>query len=134
MTTDLGGLQAPPAAAGSSSLARNAPWGEIFVSGQLGVDPRTGALREGGIIPQTEQAIDNLALALASLGCGLREVLKVSVFLADLDDLNSMNAVYARRFSLPFPALTTVQAGIARGALVEIEAVAHTRQINQEAD
>lgn len=113
-----------PAAGGPYALARVDPHGFVFASGQIGVDPATAQLASGGIAGETAQAIDNLAAVLASVGCGLDDILKVSVFLADIGDFAGMNAVYATRFGQPFPARTTVQATIARGALVEIDAIA----------
>jgi 2-iminobutanoate/2-iminopropanoate deaminase len=123
-----------PRPGGPYSLARKAPGGPVYVSGQIGVDPTTGILREGGIAPQTEQAIKNVAAILATSGCALADVLKVSVFLADIDDFNAMNEVYSRLFSTPFPVRTTVQAGLARGALIEVDAIAHPNHIGHDAE
>lgn len=123
-----------PRAGGPYSLTRKAPGGPVYVSGQIGVDPTTGFLRDGGITPQTEQAIKNVAAILATSGCVLADVLKVSVFLADIDDFDAMNEVYSRHFSPPFPVRTTVQAGLARGARIEVDAIAHLNHIDHEAE
>jgi 2-iminobutanoate/2-iminopropanoate deaminase len=114
-----------PRAGGPYSLQRRAPDGTIYVAGQIGVDPATRTFREGGIGPQTEQAIANLAAVLATSGCVLADVLKVSVFLADIGDFKAMNDAYATFFSPPYPVRTTVQAGLGRGELIEIDAIAH---------
>jgi len=116
-----------PRPGGPYSLARKGPDGHVYVSGQIGIDPATGDLQAGGIGPQAEQAIKNIAAILAASGCGLADVLKVSVFLADIGDFPAMNDVYARLFSPPLPVRTTVQAGLAAGALIEVDAIAHPK-------
>ena len=96
----------------------------VFCSGQVGVDPSTGQLADG-IEAQAERALRNLAAVLDSAGLTLNHVVKTTVFLADIDDFAGMNAVYARFFSDPPPARSTI--GVARlpkDALVEIEAIA----------
>jgi 2-iminobutanoate/2-iminopropanoate deaminase len=98
----------------------------VFVSGQLGVDPGSGQVVEGGIGPQTEQVMKNLGAILEEAGSSLGNVLKATIFLADLGDFAAMNEVYARYVGPIFPARATVQiAGLPSGALVEIEVVAH---------
>ena len=98
----------------------------VFVSGQLGVDPQTGDVVEGGIGPQTEQVMKNLGAVLEAAGSSLANVLKASIFLVDLGDFAAMNEVYARHVGPDFPARATVQIGaLPSGALVEIEVVAH---------
>jgi 2-iminobutanoate/2-iminopropanoate deaminase len=98
----------------------------VFVAGQLGIDPTTGEVVEGGIGPQTERAMENLRAILEEAGSSLEKVLKTSIFLVDLADFTAMNEVYARFLSEPFPARATVQIGaLPSGARVEIEAVAH---------
>jgi len=84
-------------------------------------------LRPGGIGPETEQAIANVAAILASEGCSLDDVVKVSVFLVDIGDFGAMNEVYSRLFHQPYPARSTVQVGLGGGARVEIDAVAQSR-------
>lgn len=97
----------------------------VFLSGQVGVDPSTGALVEGDAARQTEQALTNLSAVLRAAGKSLADVVKTTVFLVDMGDFAAMNSVYARHFSTPHPARTTVAvAALPLGAAVEIEAVA----------
>jgi 2-iminobutanoate/2-iminopropanoate deaminase len=99
----------------------------VFVSGQLGVDPATGAMVEGGIGPQTEQVLKNAGAILEAAGSSLANVLQVSIFLVDLADFAAMNEVYAGFVGPDFPARATVQIGaLPSGALVEIALIAHT--------
>jgi 2-iminobutanoate/2-iminopropanoate deaminase len=98
----------------------------VFVAGQLGVDPATGEVVEGGIGPQTERVMENLRAILEEAGSSLDNLLKTSIFLVDLGDFAAMNEVYARFLKEPFPARATVQiAALPSGARVEIEALAH---------
>ncbi len=102
--------------------------GFIFTAGQVGADPKTGALVEGGIEAQTEQVLKNIEAVLKASGSSLDDVVKTTVFLADLNDFAKMNEVYAKRFKTPFPARSTVQvARLPRDAKIEIEAVALVR-------
>ena len=95
----------------------------VFTAGQVAMD-RTGAIVAGGVAEQTEQVLRNVAACLAAAGCSMDDVVKTTVFLADLADFPAFNEIYARHFTRPYPARTTVQAGLAAGLLVEIEAVA----------
>jgi len=115
---------AAPAAIGPYSQAVLA--GDyIFTSGQLGIDPATGALREG-VAAQTEQAMGNLAAVLSAAGASLTDVVKTTIFLADMDDFQTVNEVYGSRFTGGPPARSTVQvAALPRGGRVEIEMVAY---------
>jgi len=100
----------------------------VFCSGQVGLDPASGRLVAGGIEAETARACENLAAVLAAAGLGLADVVKTTVYLADLADFAAMNAVYARHFSAPHPARATVQvAALPAGARVEIEAIAARR-------
>jgi 2-iminobutanoate/2-iminopropanoate deaminase len=97
----------------------------VFTSGQIPIDPKTGAFVEGGIAEQTEQVLRNLAEVLRAAGTGLEAVVKTTVFLADMDDFAAMNEVYGRYFSNEPPARSTVQAArLPRDARVEIEVIA----------
>ncbi|HWB57383.1 MAG TPA: Rid family detoxifying hydrolase [Gaiellaceae bacterium] len=97
----------------------------VFVSGQLGIDPATGQVVEGGIGPQTEQVMTNLAAILEEAGTGLDRVVMTSIFLVALDDFQPMNEVYASHLSEPYPARATVEiAALPSGARVEIAMVA----------
>ncbi|HEX5468138.1 MAG TPA: RidA family protein [Gaiellaceae bacterium] len=98
----------------------------VFVSGQLGVDPSGGQVVDGGIAPQTEQVMKNLGAILEAAGSSLANVVKATIFLADLGDFQAMNEVYGRYMGEEPPARATFQvAGLPSGALVEIEVVAH---------
>ena len=99
----------------------------VFVAGQIGVDPQTNEVVEGGIEAQTDQAMKNVRAILEEAGSGLANVLKASIFLVDFADFPAMNEVYARHVGPDFPARATVQiGGLPSGALVEIEVVAYT--------
>jgi len=96
----------------------------LFCSGQLGIDPQTGALVEG-TEAQTAQALENTKALLEAGGATLADVVKATVFLADMADFPLVNEVYRRYFSEPFPTRSAMQvAGLARDARVEIECVA----------
>lgn len=98
--------------------------GSLYCSGQLGLDPVSGELA-AGVKAQAERAILNLEALLAAAGLGLRDVVKTSVFLADMADFAVVNEVYASRFAAPYPARSTLQvAALPKGGLVEIEAIA----------
>lgn len=95
------------------------------MSGQIPLDPATGEFVTGGVAEQTEQVLKNLSEVLRAAGCGLRDVVKTTVFLADMQDFAAMNEVYARFFEGEAPARSTVQAaGLPRGSRVEIDAIA----------
>ena len=97
----------------------------LHCSGQIPLDPATGELVAGDIAAQTERVLANLGAVLAAAGMGFGDVVKTTVFLADLADFARMNEVYARRFPGAAPARSTVQvAALPRGARVEIEVVA----------
>ena len=100
----------------------------MYLSGQIGLDPATGALVEGGVAAQTRRALSNLRAVLLAEGLDMSHVLEVQVFLADIADYAAMNEVYAEFFAAPEPARTTVAvAALPRGAAVEIRAVAGRR-------
>ncbi len=97
----------------------------IFTAGQLGLDPGTGKLVEGGVEAQARQALTNLRAVLEAGGSGLERVVKVTVFLQDINDFKAVNGVYAQFFTQDPPARSAVQvAALPLGGLVEIEAVA----------
>jgi 2-iminobutanoate/2-iminopropanoate deaminase len=97
----------------------------LYVSGQIGLDPATGAVIRGGAATETEQALKNLAAVLAGAGKGLGDVVKANVYLAHMDDYAAVNAAYAKAFEAPYPARTCVGvAALPLGARVEIEAIA----------
>ena len=116
---------APVAGAPYSQAVAVAPGEVVFVSGQVPVDPSTGALVDGDISVQTEVVLRNLAAVVEAAGGGLEHVVKCTVFLTDLGDFPAMNAVYARAFTADPPARSTVGvAALPLGARVEIEAIA----------
>ena len=97
----------------------------IFLSGQVALDPATGKLVAGAIGAQTEQIFANISAVLEAAGKSFDDVMKTTVYLADMKDFGAMNTVYARYFQTPYPARTTIQAaGLPLGAAVEIEVVA----------
>jgi 2-iminobutanoate/2-iminopropanoate deaminase len=100
--------------------------GEIVAcSGQLGLDPTTGELVEG-VEAQAERALRNLEAVLDAAGCSMADVVKTTIFLADIGDFAAVNAVYARYMSEPPPARSTFAvAALPKGGLVEIDALAH---------
>jgi len=98
--------------------------GTIYCSGQIGIDPATGNLVEG-VVAQTERALLNLEEVLMSAGMKMADVVKTTVFMVDLAEFSRMNEEYAKHFTPPFPARSTVQAaGLPKGARVEIDATA----------
>ena len=97
----------------------------VFTAGQLGMDPKTGDLVEGGIQAQTRQALNNLKAVLEAAGSKLELVVKTTVFLKDINAFGQMNEVYGTFFTENFPARSAFQvAALPKGADVEIEAVA----------
>jgi 2-iminobutanoate/2-iminopropanoate deaminase len=97
----------------------------VFCAGQVGLDPATGKLVAGGIAAETARVLQNLAAVLEAAGLSLADVVKTTVFVADLTEFATMNEVYGRHFTAPYPARATVQvAALPAGARVEIEAVA----------
>lgn len=113
-----------PAAIGPYSHAV-AMDGIVFTSGQLGMDPETGKLVEGGVAAQAEQALKNLENVLKAAGADMDTVVKTTVFVQDLGDFATVNGIYNEHFKADFPARSCVQvAKLPAGALVEIEAIA----------
>jgi 2-iminobutanoate/2-iminopropanoate deaminase len=119
-----------PRAIGPYSQAKIVSLGEgaprlVFTAGQIGLDPQTGELVAGGVGEQTDRALRNLAAVLAGASLTLAQVVKTTVYLADMAEFEAMNQVYARHFPELPPARTTIAAaGLPRGARVEIEVVA----------
>ena len=99
----------------------------IYTSGQIPIDPTTGVFVEGGIKEQTHQALLNVKAILEEAGLTMNDVVKTTVFMADMNDFAEMNAVYAEFFTEPYPARSAVAVKtLPKGALVEIEVVAGT--------
>ena len=97
----------------------------LFVSGQVPIDPSTGAIVEGDIKVQAQQSLNNLKAILNAAGTNMGAVVKTTVFLADMNDFAAMNEVYAQFFQAPYPARSAVQvARLPKDVKVEIEAIA----------
>jgi 2-iminobutanoate/2-iminopropanoate deaminase len=97
----------------------------VFCSGQIGLDPATGNLVEGGIEPETERVMANLTAVLDAAGATWNDVVKTTIFLVDMGDFATVNGIYGRYVGNPPPARSTVGvAALPKGAHVEIEAVA----------
>jgi 2-iminobutanoate/2-iminopropanoate deaminase len=100
----------------------------LFVSGQIPVDPSTGALVGGDIGAQTQRVLQNLSEILKAAGASLDHVVRTTVYLADMADFAAMNEVYAGAFSAPAPARSTVQAAcLPKNARIEIDVIASLR-------
>lgn len=113
-----------PAAIGPYSQAIQAG-NTVYVSGQLPIDPATGAFAGADIAAQTRQSLTNIRSILAGAGYSMTDVVKTTVLLADIADFAAMNTVYAEFFTAPFPARAAFQvAALPKNALVEIECVA----------
>lgn len=97
----------------------------LFTSGQVPIDPETGAIVEGGIQEQARQSLNNIKAILNAAGTNMGAVVKTTVFLKDMNDFAAMNEVYAQFFQEPYPARSAVQvARLPKDVLVEIEAIA----------
>ncbi len=113
-----------PAAFGpfSQAIAAN---GMVFTSGALPIAPETGTLVDGGIEKQTHQTLKNLQAVVEAAGTSMENIVQVVIYLTDMKDFNKMNGVYASYFDEHLPARATVGvAALAKGALVEIQAIA----------
>jgi 2-iminobutanoate/2-iminopropanoate deaminase len=98
----------------------------LFVSGQIPIDPGTGALIDGGVADQTRRVLDNLGAILAAAGASFDRVVKTTVYLADMSEFGAMNEVYATYFPQPAPARATIQAAaLPRNVRVEIDLIAY---------
>ena len=129
MTRQAISSDAAPAALGPYSQAIIAG-GFVYCSGMAGIDPATGAIPEG-IEAQTEQALLNLAAVLAAAGASMADLVKTTIFYADVDDFAKLNAVYARHMPDPPPARSApANVRLPRGLLVSIEAVAVLPEAN----
>ena len=112
-----------PAAIGPYSQAVRSG-NQVFLSGQIPLDPATGQLLEGDISTQSRRVFDNLAAVCAAAGGSLDQVVRVGIYLMDLGDFAAVNAVMAEYFSPPYPARSTLQvSGLPRGARVEVDAI-----------
>lgn len=115
---------AAPAAIGPYSQAIEVN-GFVYASGQLPIDPATGSFPEGGVQEQTRQSLLNVKAILEEAGLTLANVVKTTVYLADMGDFTAMNEIYSQFFSQPFPARSAVAVkALPKGALVEVEVIA----------
>ena len=97
----------------------------VFCSGQLGLDPATGDMVEGGVEAQAERALRNLGAVLDAAGVGMNDLVKTTIFLASMDDFAAVNAVYTKFMPEPPPARSTFAvSALPKGGLIEIEAIA----------
>ena len=97
----------------------------LFVSGQVPIDPATGEIVAGDIAAQTRRALDNIGALLTAAGRSFGDVVRTTVFLADMNDFGAMNQVYGQYFSQPYPARATVQvARLPKDSRVEIDVIA----------
>ena len=116
--------QNAPAAIGPYSQAIEAN-GTVYVSGQLGIDPATGNFAEGGAVAQARQSLTNISNILKEAGLSMKNVVKVTVLLADINDFAAINEIYKDFFEAPFPARSAFAvAALPKGGKIEIEAIA----------
>ena len=116
--------QNAPAAIGPYSQAIEVN-GTVYVSGQLGIDPSTGSFAEGGAVAQARQSLTNISNILKEDGLSMKNVVKVTVLLADINDFVAVNEIYKDFFEAPFPARSAFAvAALPKGGKIEIEAIA----------
>ncbi|MEN8153645.1 MAG: RidA family protein [Acidobacteriota bacterium] len=97
----------------------------VFLSGQIGVDPETGKMVEGGVLNQARQIFANINNVLEEAGCLIDDIIKATVFLKSMDDFKNVNTIYSEIFSLPYPARSAIEvAGLPLNADIEIEVIA----------
>ena len=107
----------------------------VFVSGQIGNDPKTGEMVKGGINVQTRQVLKNLNEVLKAAGTAEKNVLKVTVYLTNMEDFPVVNGIYGKFFSEPYPARATVQVTrLPKDAIIEIECIAYKSSSHGHAD
>lgn len=114
--------QAPAAIGPYSQAVRNGK--QVFLSGQIPLDPATGQLVEGDIAIQARRVFDNLQAVCQAAGGSLEDVMRIGIYLTDLGDFATVNAVMAEYFTVPYPARSTIEVtGLPRGARVEVDAI-----------
>jgi reactive intermediate/imine deaminase len=123
MSLDIIATPAAPAAIGPYSQAvRRGNF--LFLSGQIPLDPATGQLVDGDISTQTRRVFDNLRAVVTAAGGSFDDVVRVGIYVTDLNDFAAVNAVMAENFQAPFPARSTIEvSGLPRGARVEVDAI-----------
>ncbi len=113
-----------PAAIGPYSQAI-VSGGFVHTAGQIGLDPATGEFVEGGVEEQAHRVLTNLKAVLEAAGSSMKNVVKTTMYLADMSDFAAVNEIYGQYFDEPYPARSAVQAAkLPKGALVEIDAIA----------
>ena len=123
MKTSISSSDAPTAIGPYSPAVRAGQL--LFVSGQVPIDPATGNIVDGDIAAQTRRVLDNVGALLTAAGRSFSDVVRTTIFLADMNDFAAVNAVYGSYFKEPFPARATVQvARLPKDARVEIDAIA----------
>lgn len=116
--------ESAPAAIGPYSQAFSAG-GFLYTSGQIGLDPKTGDMVDGGFEAQAKQVLANLDAVLASAGCGFQDIVKATIYVIDLGNFGRLNELYGQALGDHRPARSTVEvSGLPKGALVEIDLVA----------
>jgi len=105
----------------------------LELSGQIGIDPNSGKLAEGGLINETEQTLNNIEAILKEVGWGFKNVIKARIYLADINDYTKVNEIYARRFPTEPPSrIALAVKSLPLGALVEIECTATGDEVNDK--
>jgi 2-iminobutanoate/2-iminopropanoate deaminase len=126
MKHEISTRSAPAAMGPYAQAISDGDW--LFCSGQLGVDSATGRIIDGGVVAETRRAMENLREVLRAAGLGFDDVVKTTIYVADLEDFDTVNRIYGEHLSPPYPARSTVQAAaLPRGARIEIEAIARHR-------
>jgi 2-iminobutanoate/2-iminopropanoate deaminase len=98
----------------------------VLCSGQIPLDPKSGAIVAGDFAEQARRVLDNLSAVVDAAGCSMADVVRTTIYLVDLSDFSALNEIYARYFEPPFPARSTVQvSSLPRGARIEIDAMAY---------
>lgn len=117
---------APKAIGPYSPAVRGGAHGELlFISGQVPIDPSTGNLIDGDIATQTRRVFENIGALLTAAGLSYNNIVRTTVFLADMNDFGAMNQVYATYFAEPYPARSTVQVSrLPKDARIEIDVIA----------
>jgi 2-iminobutanoate/2-iminopropanoate deaminase len=126
MKTSIHSRQAPAAIGPYSQAVEQG--GLIFCSGQIGLDPASGLIVEGGIEFETRRVLQNLGEVLAAAGVDFIDVIRTTIFMVDLGEFETVNRIYGEHFEPPYPARSTVQvAALPRKARIEIDAIAMKR-------
>jgi len=96
----------------------------VYISGQVPIDPQTGEFVKGSFARQAEQAFDNVTTLLEAAGTAWQQVVRVGIYMADLQNFGELNQIYSRYISEPYPARTTIQAGLPPGVALEVDCIA----------